>query len=435
MLKRKSRALFLALLLFAGFFAVLFQLFSLRFDSGDIYPPYSSLRSDPLGTRAIYESLDRLPDVSTDRWLDPGSKMPQLEPGRKSAFLLLGLPHRGVSFLSKPDVEAIEEYVRNGGHVVLAFRSIAGVAWYDRMKDEHEAERAERAKQQGRERTQKKSDDDSEEDEEPRTEKKKRRSWEKGVDEHEEMVVSLPKRWNFTFNEASLPMNPEGTPEFVQASLKDSTNGLNASLPWHSSLQFTKLSSDWRTIYEWKNEAVVVRRDWGKGQLTMCSDSYLFSNEALKLHRETGFLTWLVGDAQKVYFDESHLGVAQDPGVASLVRKYRLHGAVLALLLLAALFIWRNAVSLVPPEEDVQTAVAYVEGRDAGSGFLNLLFRSIPPKNLIPTAFAEWKRSFRATSGTRAVKIQEMELVMKQSAESNPVNIYRQMVRIWKRKG
>ena len=32
-------------------------LFLLRFEAGDVYPPYSSLRADPLGTMAWYESL------------------------------------------------------------------------------------------------------------------------------------------------------------------------------------------------------------------------------------------------------------------------------------------------------------------------------------------------------------------------------------------
>ena len=40
-----------------GFAIGLFQLFRLRFAVGDVYPEYSSLRSDPVGTMAFYESL------------------------------------------------------------------------------------------------------------------------------------------------------------------------------------------------------------------------------------------------------------------------------------------------------------------------------------------------------------------------------------------
>ena len=33
------------------------QLFRLRFEQGDVYPPYSTLRADPLGSMALYERI------------------------------------------------------------------------------------------------------------------------------------------------------------------------------------------------------------------------------------------------------------------------------------------------------------------------------------------------------------------------------------------
>ena len=51
---KKSRTLVLLLpvLLVLFGFGVL-RLFRLRFETGDVYPPYSSLRSDPLGAKAF----------------------------------------------------------------------------------------------------------------------------------------------------------------------------------------------------------------------------------------------------------------------------------------------------------------------------------------------------------------------------------------------
>lgn len=43
----------------------------LRFEKGDVYPPYSSFRSDPLGTKAFYEALRLLPGVETLRNVEP----------------------------------------------------------------------------------------------------------------------------------------------------------------------------------------------------------------------------------------------------------------------------------------------------------------------------------------------------------------------------
>ena len=57
-------------LLFALFIVIITTLFLygvitlliMRFQVGDVYPPYSSYRSDPLGTKAFYEALNLLPD-------------------------------------------------------------------------------------------------------------------------------------------------------------------------------------------------------------------------------------------------------------------------------------------------------------------------------------------------------------------------------------
>ena len=56
----KKVPLVLLLVLLGGFLFGLAQLFKLRFEAGDVFPEYSSLRTDPLGAKALYESLDHL---------------------------------------------------------------------------------------------------------------------------------------------------------------------------------------------------------------------------------------------------------------------------------------------------------------------------------------------------------------------------------------
>ena len=65
---RKASWLMLALALFAF---GLVQLFRWRFEAGDVYPPYSSLRTDPLGTQALFESLQAIRGVSVERNYQP----------------------------------------------------------------------------------------------------------------------------------------------------------------------------------------------------------------------------------------------------------------------------------------------------------------------------------------------------------------------------
>ena len=43
------------------------RLFQLRFETGDVYPEYSSLRSDPLGARVFYQSLEQVGNMEVSR--------------------------------------------------------------------------------------------------------------------------------------------------------------------------------------------------------------------------------------------------------------------------------------------------------------------------------------------------------------------------------
>ena len=61
----------------AAFTFGLVRLFQLRFEVGDVYPAYSSLRSDPLGTMAFYESLGRVPGFSARRDFSTPNRLPE----------------------------------------------------------------------------------------------------------------------------------------------------------------------------------------------------------------------------------------------------------------------------------------------------------------------------------------------------------------------
>ena len=145
-------------------------------------------------------------------------------------------------------------------------------------------------------------------------------------------------------------------------------------------------------IYARGTNAVVIERKFGKGSVVIASDSFFVSNEAMLKDRHADLLAWLVGANRTVVFDEAHLGMSESPGVAALMRKYRLHGLAAGLLLLAGLFIWKNSTSLMPPHADGRSE-DFVAGKDAASGFVNLLRRNIPPRDVFATCFAEWKKT------------------------------------------
>ena len=67
MQKNKTIAGVVMALLLLFFVVGVAHLFVLRFETGDVYPAYSSLRSDPLGTRALYESLENIDGIAVHR--------------------------------------------------------------------------------------------------------------------------------------------------------------------------------------------------------------------------------------------------------------------------------------------------------------------------------------------------------------------------------
>ena len=84
--------------------------------TGDIYPPYSSLRSDPMGAKALYESLAALPGLSTERLY---KQRTILNPG--DSMLVLGVESVAWSAVPARTLEDYEQLVSNGGRLIIAF--------------------------------------------------------------------------------------------------------------------------------------------------------------------------------------------------------------------------------------------------------------------------------------------------------------------------
>ena len=104
----------------AGFLYGLWRLYELRFTAGDIYPAYSSLRADPLGAKALYESLRQIPGISTTRnYLAP----PNISKGK---FTVLFLGEDPFLFEATPE-DQLKEYealASSGARVVIAMRPV-----------------------------------------------------------------------------------------------------------------------------------------------------------------------------------------------------------------------------------------------------------------------------------------------------------------------
>src|SRR5215471_5071631 len=93
----------------------LVRLFELRYEAGDVYPEYSSMRSDPLGTMAFYESLDGFQGLAVHRDISTNG-MPE---GNGTTYLYIALPFGQWRLLPDEIFQKWELFAASGGRLVL----------------------------------------------------------------------------------------------------------------------------------------------------------------------------------------------------------------------------------------------------------------------------------------------------------------------------
>lgn len=105
----------LALLLAGGLVYAAVRLFDLQFAAGEVYPEYSTLRTDPKGARLLYDSLAALPGVTVER----NYRALEFLPDGVTVFLL-AIPAEGFGNSSEPYLRVLEQSARRGNRMVAA---------------------------------------------------------------------------------------------------------------------------------------------------------------------------------------------------------------------------------------------------------------------------------------------------------------------------
>ena len=108
----------------AGFLYGLLRLFELRFAEGDIYPPYSSLRSDPMGAKALHDSLALLPGVSVTRNFRPLDRLACTD----CTVFLFGLEPFDFERQTDEHYQELENVAKRGARVVIAMRPVRRIS-------------------------------------------------------------------------------------------------------------------------------------------------------------------------------------------------------------------------------------------------------------------------------------------------------------------
>lgn len=276
-------------------------------ETGAAYPEYSSLRSDPMGTLALYESLGKA--LKVERLYK--SRM-RSDPGPGTTIFVLGVEPVGWSKLKSDALREHEEVTRKGARLVIAFLPISE-PWKDT-------------------------------DARP-----------------------VESRWHIRFVYKELHVE-------------------RGEIPRESALEL-KPGPEWTPLGPGAFE-----RKLGKGSVVLVSGSYPLSNEGLREERNAGLIVKLAGPATEIVFDENHFGVVETGSITKLMRKYHLEGALAVLALVAALFLWRSASSLLPSR--APRAEQAVTGRDSLDGMVALLRRGIPEKDLVRVCYGEVQKMY-----------------------------------------
>ncbi len=340
-------------------------LFQRRVAQGDLFPAYSSLRSDPLGIRALHDSLAQVSGVSVVRQFKP---IMELEPTPARTLVLAGIGPKLWTKTRREDFDALDAAVRSGSRLVLAMRATA--AQTEKEKEE------EKKREEERERLRRERDEDE-------------------VTRAKIIYMDLRRRWGAELKERVLMDRSDGAVRTAEAE----SAGLPAEVAWKSDVYFElEPDANWRVLYRRGAQPVLVERKLGLGSIVLMADSYLLSNEALQNDRQSELLAWLVGPNARVLFDEAHLGVVAQPGVAALARRYGLSGAFFTLVVLASLFVWRRMALFVPAAEgDAEVALSY----HPAAGLEALLRRAVPAQDLAAVCATEWRATARTSDQAR----------------------------------
>jgi hypothetical protein len=390
----RFNALFRAcmILTVVAFLAGSVRLMQLRLGRGDVYPAYSTLRSDPLGAKVFFQSLSGLNRINASRNVSPLS-----QPGGApdETFFLLNLTLRDFHAMPEPEATGLEERLRRGSRLVLTLEPDLEYqeSWEERRRNSNPNSPA-----------------------------------------FIHPSVDLGAHWGVKFTRSARPHREETVAVVDSVWMAGHLPALQAPVAWRDPRGFSDLSDAWSVVYRLDSMPVVIERRVGAGHLILCSGSYPFSNEAVFKNPSPGFLAWVVGGARRVIFDESHLGIVDSPGVAGLIRRFRLQGVLVASLILLVLFIWRNSFPLVDGIDPAANAThRHVAGLGGFEGMVNLLRRSVPLGRLVPTCVEHWRAHHLSVSTEKLAQVDKI-MAASQGTRRDALSLFNELLQTINRK-
>ena len=426
------------ILLLAALLIGLIHLFMLRFQAGDIYPAYSSLRSDPLGTRIFYDSLSKFDDIELRRNY---RLLHLLELQADTAFFYLGAQIPASDSIPRKASQELDRLTQSGGRLIISYLPVNKKNDEKSCSDNHiDGDDGSKGQVAGVPQDQNQaSQQNSGTAPQPAPDNSKDRCDLQG--DPEKNMVSIKEHWGFGF--AYRDYQPLGGEDqkYLVLEARSSRPNLPAAISWHTSLYFELFDDSWQTLYTVDQKPVVIERPLGQGTIVLCADSYFISNEALRSERHPQLLVWLLGGHSNIMFDESHFGIYKSPGIANMLRHYRFHWFIGALFLVALLFVWQNATYFVPPHENNSSNGGEIVSEKNYTQGLNALLRSnMKAQTILPVCVREWERTFKKDRRIRPNDIEQMKRILQTESDSSkkksaPVTGYLKICRLFEHKG
>lgn len=140
-MRHAGRSWALALLVAAVFFGGVISLFNRQFASGELYPEFSTMRTDRTGAKLLYDSLAKLPGIAVERNFLPMEFLPR----DGATLVLLGVDPMRVNWDDALFLRPLQRIASRGNRVLVAMYIDAD----DRSLAQQDLDRREEPKTKG----------------------------------------------------------------------------------------------------------------------------------------------------------------------------------------------------------------------------------------------------------------------------------------------
>jgi hypothetical protein len=324
------RNVIILLIMLSVFCSGVLLLLNLRFEKGDLYPVYSTLRADPVGTRALYESLEQIEGLSVER----NFEKPEMLSCSSSTVLFIGVTP---DILQKDStfVTAVKTLVTRKNRIVLA---VAQGSDFSRM----------------------------------------------AIDTVESEIDSVPKSL------LGLMCKKNSKNDTVVISSKPLFSKMN----WPGNIVFCVDSSWEPIVTKGSSMLLGEKEIGKGKIILINSSFNLCNQGLRKNKITNGsnpLIPYLIGSSQTVIFDEWHTGIAHEMGISGLIRKFGFAPVIFVASGWFLLFVWGlhgKKLQMKPSNEILSCDHASQDSMKL------LLSTHISNEQLIDTCKNEWRTSF-----------------------------------------